>query len=381
MNPIIFIDEVDKISRTEHGREIVGILTHLLDTTQNDCFQDKYFSGIDLDLSKALFILSYNDVEAIDRILLDRIHRIKFNSLSLEDKLVICKNHVLPVIFKKMGLEDMLQFDDSVLKFIIDEYTLESGVRKLKEILFEIVCEVNMDILKNSDKEFTIPIDITIADIKQKYLKDKREVKVYKIHEESKVGVINALWANQLGQGGVLPIQASFVPSEKFLQLTLTGSMGEVMKESISVSLTNAWNLTPSDRQKYLLEKYNNAESKNTHGIHVHCPDISVKKDGPSATTAFTILLYSLFNDVKIKNYFGITGETHFGYYLTEIGGLQEKIIHSIKSGVTEFIFPKENQSDFDKIMEKYKDNSIIEGIKFHSISHINEVMDLILEK
>jgi ATP-dependent Lon protease len=381
MNPIIFIDEVDKISRTEHGREIVGILTHLLDTTQNDCFQDKYFSGIDLDLSKALFILSYNDVEAIDRILLDRIHRIKFNSLSLEDKLVICKNHVLPVIFKKMGLEDMLQFDDSVLKFIIDEYTLESGVRKLKEILFEIVCEVNMDILKNSDKEFTIPIDITIADIKQKYLKDKREVKVYKIHEESKVGVINALWANQLGQGGVLPIQASFVPSDKFLQLTLTGSMGEVMKESISVSLTNAWNLTPPDRQKYLLEKYNNTESKNTHGIHVHCPDISVKKDGPSATTAFTILLYSLFNDAKIKNYFGITGETHFGYYLTEIGGLQEKIIHSIKSGVTEFIFPKENQSDFDKIMEKYKDNSIIEGIKFHSISHIHEVMDLILEK
>jgi ATP-dependent Lon protease len=280
-----------------------------------------------------------------------------------------------------MGLEDMLQFDDSVLKFIIDEYTLESGVRKLKEILFEIVCEVNMDILKNSDKEFNIPIDITIDDIKQKYLKDKREVKVYKIHEESKVGVINALWANQLGQGGVLPIQASFVPSDKFLQLTLTGSMGEVMKESISVSLTNAWNLTPHDRQKYLLEKYNNTESKNTHGIHVHCPDISVKKDGPSATTAFTILLYSLFNDAKIKNYFGITGETHFGYYLTEIGGLQEKIIHSIKSGVTEFIFPKENQSDFDKIMEKYKDNSIIEGIKFHSISHIHEVMDLILEK
>jgi ATP-dependent Lon protease len=381
MNPIIFIDEVDKISRTEHGREIVGILTHLLDTTQNDCFQDKYFSGIDLDLSKALFILSYNDVEAIDRILLDRIHRIKFNSLSLEDKLVICKDHVLPVIFKKMGLEDMLQFDDSVLKFIIDEYTLESGVRKLKEILFEIVCEVNMDILKNSDKDFTIPIDITITDIKNKYLKDKREVKVYKIHEESKVGVINALWANQLGQGGVLPIQASFVPSEKFLQLTLTGSMGEVMKESISVSLTNAWNLTPPERQKYLIEKYNNTESKNIHGIHIHCPDISVKKDGPSATTAFTILLYSLFNDAKIKNYFGITGETHFGYYLTEIGGLQEKIIHSIKSGVTEFIFPKENQSDFDKIMEKYKDNSIIEGIKFHSISHINEVMDLILEK
>jgi ATP-dependent Lon protease len=160
MNPIIFIDEVDKISKTEHGKEIVGILTHLLDPTQNDCFQDKYFSGIDLDLSKALFILSYNDVEAIDKILLDRVHRIKFSSLSLEDKLIICKSHILPEVYKKMGLEDMILFDEDVLKFIIDEYTSESGVRKLKEILFEIVGEINLDILKNSDKDYEIPIII-----------------------------------------------------------------------------------------------------------------------------------------------------------------------------------------------------------------------------
>jgi ATP-dependent Lon protease len=139
MNPIIFIDEVDKISRTEHGKEMVGILTHLLDPAQNDCFQDKYFTGIDLDLSKALFILSYNDVEAIDKILMDRVHRIKFNNLSLEDKLVICNTHILPDVYKKMGLEDIIYFSDDVLKFIIEEYTSESGVRKLKEILFEVV--------------------------------------------------------------------------------------------------------------------------------------------------------------------------------------------------------------------------------------------------
>ena len=381
MNPIIFIDEVDKISRTEHGREIIGILTHLLDPAQNDCFQDKYFSGIDIDLSKALFILSYNDVTAIDRILLDRIHRIKFTSLSLEDKLVICKNHLLPEIYKKMGLEEMIILNDDVLKNIIEEYTAESGVRKLKEVLFEILCEINLNILKNSDTDFIIPFDVTVSDIKNKYLKDKREVKVYKIHDENQVGLINALWANELGQGGVLPLQASFIPSNKFLDLTLTGSMGEVMKESISVSLTNAWNLTSRERQKYLTETYNDKENNNVFGIHIQCPDISTKKDGPSATTAFTVLIYSLFNDIKIKNYFGITGETHFGYFLTEIGGLQEKIIHSIKSGIKEFIFPKENQTDFDKIMEKYKDNPIIEGIKFHSISHINNVFDLILEK
>jgi ATP-dependent Lon protease len=381
MNPIIFIDEVDKISRTEHGKEIVGILTHLLDPTQNDCFQDKYFNGIDVDLSKALFILSYNDVEAIDKILLDRVHRIKFNSLTIEDKLIISKTHILPEVYKKMGLEDIIIFSDEVLKFIIEEYTLEAGVRKLKEILFEIVGEINLDILVNNDKDYDFPIVISINDIKTKYFKDKREIKVYKIHNESKVGVINALWANQMAQGGVLPIQASFIPSSKFLELTLTGSMGEVMKESISVSLTNAWNLTSVERQKYLIEKYNDIAHNSVFGIHIHCPDISTKKDGPSATTAFTILIYSIFNNIKIKNYFGITGETHFGHLLTEIGGLQEKLIHSIKAGVTEFIFPKENQTDFDKIMEKYKDNDIIKGIKFHSVNHINEVIDLILEK
>jgi ATP-dependent Lon protease len=280
-----------------------------------------------------------------------------------------------------MGLEDVIYFNDNVLKFIIDEYTLESGVRKLKEILFEIVGEINLDVLKNNNKDYDFPIELTIDDIKNKYFKDKREVKVYKIHNENKVGVVNALWENQMSQGGVLPLQASFIPSSKFLELTLTGSMGDVMKESISVSLTNAWNLTNFERQKYLIEKHNNVKNNIVYGIHIHCPDISTKKDGPSATTAFTVLIYSLLNDIKIKSYFGITGETHFGLLLTEIGGLQEKIINSIKSGIKEFIFPKENVKDFEKIMEKYKDNKIIDGIIFHSIEHINDVFDLILDK
>jgi ATP-dependent Lon protease len=385
MNPIIVFDEVDKISKTEHGKEITGILTHLLDPTQNDSFQDKYFAGIDIDLSKVLFILSYNDVDSIDKVLLDRVHRIKFDSLSIEDKVVICNNHLLPEIYKKVGLEDTIHFSDETIKFIVEEYTLEPGVRKLKEKLFEIVGEINLNLLKeyntNISTNIVLPIVISKEDIVNKYFKDKPKTKVHKIHTESKVGLINALWANSYGSGGVLPLQSSFIPSNKFLDLVLTGSMGDVMKESISVSLTNAWNLTSLERQKYLIEKYNDTKNNSVSGIHIHCPDISTKKDGPSATTAFTVLIYSLFNDIKIKHNFGITGETHFGYQLTEIGGLQEKIIHSIKAGITEFIYPKENDKDFDRIMEKYKNNEIIKGIKFHSINHINEVFDLILEK
>ena len=381
MNPIILIDEVDKISKTEHGKEITGVLTHLLDPSQNKQFQDKYFSGIDLDLSKVLFILSYNDPQLIDRILLDRVHRIRFDTLSVEDKIVICNKHLLPELYKKIGLENTIHFSDDVLKFIIEEYTLEPGVRKLKEKLFEIIGEFNLNILKNDNLYIELPIEITIHDIKNNYFKDKHEVKIQKIHSESKVGVINALWANELSQGGILPLQVSFIPSNKFLDLTLTGSLGEVMKESISVSLTNAWNLTPDERKKEIIATYNNTIKNEVYGLHVHCPNISTKKDGPSATTAFTVIIYSLFNDIKIKNYFGITGETSFDYCLTEIGGLKEKIIHSIPAGITEFIYPYENQRDFEKIMEKYKDNDILKGIQFHSIKTIQEVFDLILEK
>ena len=380
MNPIIVIDEVDKISKTEHGREIVGVLTHLLDPTQNKHFQDKYFSGIELDVSKILFILSYNDVEAIDRVMLDRIHRIKFDSLSIEDKIIISKKHLLPALYEKFGLENTFEFSDEVLKFIIKEYTLEPGVRKLKEKLFEIIGQINLDILSNHNV-YELPIHITIDDIKQNYFKDKRNVKLHKIHTTSQVGVINALWANDLGQGGVLPLQVSFIPAGKFLDLTLTGSLGDVMKESIKVSLTNAWNLTNTTVQNELIKKYNNPSKNNVYGLHVHCPSISTKKDGPSATTAFTVILYSLFNNIKIKNYFGITGETSFDHVLTEIGGLREKIIHSIPSGITEFIYPKENEYDFQKIMDVYKDSDIIKGIKFHCIEKIEDVLDLILEK
>jgi ATP-dependent Lon protease len=376
MNPIIFIDEVDKISRTEHGKEIVGILTHLLDSTQNDCFQDKYFTGIDLDLSKALFILSYNDVEAIDKILLDRVHRIKFSNLSLEDKLVISKTHILPEVYKKMGLEEMIIFNDDVLTFIIEEYTCESGVRKLKEILFEIVGEINLEVLKNSKKDIEFPIILTCEEIKTKYFKDKHEIKSKKIHPESIVGVINGLWANSLGKGGIIQIQSKWRPSDKFLTLHLTGLQGDVMKESMNVALTLAWNLTPLERRNKIVDE----QKHSFNGIHIHCPEGSVPKDGPSAGTAITTTLYSLFNERKIKNDIAITGEISLDGFVTEIGGLDLKILGGIKAGIKKFLFPVENMKDYNSFMEKYNESSIIDGIIFQPVNTIQEVFEIIFE-
>ena len=378
MNPIIFIDEIDKISRTEHGREIIGILTHLLDPTQNDSFQDKYFNGIDLDLSKALFILSYNDVSLLDKTMLDRIHRIKFNNLTLDEKLVISKTHILPEIYKKMGLENMIHFDDPVLSMIIEEYTSEPGVRKLKEILYEIVGEINIDILKNKNYDYDFLIQITEDNVKNKYFKDKYEVIHKKVHTENMVGISNGLWANSAGQGGVIPIQTKFYPSSKFLDIKLTGLQGDVMKESMNVALTLAWNLSKPEVQEELIAKY--SLLKQQYGVHINTPEASVNKDGPSAGGCITTTIYSLLNNKKIKCNFAQTGEISLDGKITAIGGLDLKILGAIKSGVTDFIYPEENKKDFNKFYEKYKDNKLLIDIHFFPVNHISEVFELIFE-
>ena len=171
MNPIIYIDELDKVSKSEHGKEIIGILTHLIDYTQNDNFQDKYFSGVPLDLSKALFIFSYNDVDQIDRVLLDRIHRIKFDNLSLKEKITISNRFIVPEINEKMGFHNTVELNQEIIQYIIENYTSEPGVRKLKEILFDLYGEINIELLEVGDKsDISFPIKITIPQL-ETYLK------------------------------------------------------------------------------------------------------------------------------------------------------------------------------------------------------------------
>ena len=375
MNPIIFIDEIDKISKTEQGKEIVGILTHLLDSTQNDCFQDKYFNGININLSKALFILSYNDPSKVDHILLDRIHRIKFDHLSLKDKLVISKNYLLPEIYKKMGLTNMISLNDEVIHFVIDTYTAESGVRKLKEILFEVVGEINIDILKNGYKGDVYPISISVDDIKL-YLKEKHPIIETIIHKESQIGIINGMWANAIGRGGITPIQTMWRPGEKYLGLHLTGTQGNVMKESMNVALTLAFSLTDIGRQKEINQTY--SQPNNTYGIHIHCPDTGTPKDGPSAGAAITTVIYSLLNNLKIKNTIAITGEICLNGNVSEIGGLDLKILGSIKAGAKEIIYPDGNKKDFDLFMEKHEKSDYLENIKFYNVQHIADVFKLV---
>jgi len=379
MNPIIYIDELDKVSKTENGKEIIHFVTHLIDQTQNDKFQDKYFSGIDIDLSKALFIFSYNDPDQIDKVLLDRIHRIKFDNLTLHDKLIIVKKYIIPEINKKMGFENIVEISEEMIEFIIINYTMEPGVRKLKEIFFDLFGEINLSILKSNTNSniIKIPIIITKENIENKYLKKYNKIIEKKIHSTPEIGLINGLWANSLAGGGIIPIQAKFFPSSTFLELKLTGLQGDIMKESMNVAKSLAWNLTKDDiKQQFLLD----IERTKEQGLHIHCPEGGISKDGPSAGTAITIAIYSLLNNIPINNEVAITGEICLNGRITAIGGLDNKIYGGIRSGIKTFLYPKENHKDFCDW--KNKDNNAIkyENIQFIEVSHIDDVFPYVFE-
>jgi len=377
MNPIIYIDELDKVSKSEHGKEIIGILTHLIDPTQNDIFQDKYFNGIHIDLSKALFIFSYNDAEQIDRILLDRIHRIKFDNLTTNEKIVITNKFILPEFNKKMGFhKNIIKIEDSIIEHIINEYTSEPGIRKLKEMLFDLYGEINVELMNLN--EIQLPVILNKENLENKYFKKYNKNRERKIHTTNKVGIVNGLWANSLGKGGIIPIEAVFFPSSVFLEMKLTGLQGDVMKESMNVAKTLAWNLTPDDVKKQLITSFKNTFMQ---GIHIHCPEGSVSKDGPSAGVAITIAIYSLFNNLHINNTIGITGEVDLQGNVLPIGGLDCKILGGVHDGIKKFIFPEENNTEYVHFLQKYteeNDLTKISNILFTKVSHISELIDIV---
>jgi ATP-dependent Lon protease len=298
--------------------------------------------------------------------------------LSIEDKIEIANKHLLPDIYKKVGLVNVIQFLPETLKFIIEEYTLEPGVRKLKEKLYEIVGEINLEIMKSDlNSPFTLinKIIVTIDDVKNKYFKDRREIRISRIPEESRIGSINCLYATSLGSSGILAASAKFFPATKFLELKLTGLLDQMMQESFQISLTMAYNMLHEDRQKELLTSHASS------GIHLHMGDGSVSKSGTSAGIAITLLMYSLLSGKKIKNTFAVTGEaSDLNGKVGEIGALTYKFKGGIKAGVKSFIFPKENAKDYDDFIKKYGENDLVKGISFHQIEHIDEAIALIME-
>lgn len=343
MNPIIFIDEVDKISNTEYGKEIISVLTHLTDATQNDNFEDKYFSGIPLDISKALIVFSFNDITLLDPILRDRITIIETKPYTIQEKIHIIKNYMLPEVLSDVGYDaNEIQFSDTIITYIINNFTNEAGVRKVKEKIVEIVRDINLKIMYNSN--ITIPNIITHEYVDELF-KSKPKVKLDKIHKEPEVGMVNGLYATTTGVGGLTVIQVMKYPSEKMLDLTITGQQGEVMRESVMYALRIAYNTLPDDIKNKILEDANN---KKNFGLLVHAPDAATKKDGPSAGTALTLALYSVLTGKKINNMVAMTGEIDLWKNVKKIGGLYAKLTGAKLAGIKKVLIPGENLADLN---------------------------------
>jgi ATP-dependent Lon protease len=211
--------------------------------------------------------------------------------------------------------------------------------------------------------------------LEDKYLKKYNKVNEKRIHEKPEIGLINGLWANAMGRGGIIPIETMFFPSSQFLELKLTGLQGDVMKESMNVAKTLAWNMTPKETKIHWIEEF---EITKCQGIHIHCPEGAISKDGPSAGAAITTALFSLFNNKAIRNDIAITGEINLQGNVTEIGGLDNKIDGGIRNGITTFLYPKSNENDLLKWKEKNKENDFCQTIIFHSVENIKEVFDMI---
>ena len=375
MDPIIYFDELDKISKTPKGDEITNILIHLTDPAQNSNFRDKYFHGVDIDLSRATMIFSFNDPSSVNPILLDRITTVETKYLLVPQKIHIAKNYLLPAIVKDLSLqENDITIDDTAVDYIVNNYTREGGVRKLKSLLYNLTRELNLaSLLKtsldSSAMVVTFPFNIT-TDVVKNIFKNKHVIEYEKIHAEDKTGIINGMWASDNGTGGILPIEVLWIPSSNAMEVKATGNLQQVIKESTMVAATLAFNSLDKDLQ----DKYLTEWKERPKGFHLHCPDGSTPKDGPSAGTAITICLLSMLSNRKIKRDVAITGEINLQGKVTAIGGLENKLEGAKKAGITLALYPKENEKDIKKIKER-NPNLIDSNFQVLSIETLDEAI------
>ena len=367
LDPIIYFDELDKVSGTKKGDEIINLLIHLIDPAQNSNFRDKYFHDINIDLSRVTFIFSFNDPSRVNYILLDRITCIETRYLTTSQKIHIAKNYLLPNILKDMGLNfNDICISDGQIKNMIDNFTGEGGVRKLKKMLYEICREINVLNLTTSLK---LPINID-DNLLSKLLKNFTKYTPEVIHDENKVGIVNGLWAGSLGVGGILPIETMLIPTNGYMEIKATGSLEKVIKESIDVALSVAWNhIEDRDKNKWL-EKW----KSNPDCFHIHCPEGAVTKDGPSAGAAITLVFYSRLLNKKINNELAMTGEINLRGEVTKIGGLEEKLQGAKNAGVKIVLIPKENEDDLEKIKLR-NDSLFTNDFKIFTIKNFSDVL------
>jgi ATP-dependent Lon protease len=356
-NPVFVLDEVDKLGRDFKGDPSSALL-EVLDPEQNNAFHDN-FLDVDFDLSKVLFIATANNINDIPRPLLDRMEMIEISGYILQEKVEIARKHLIAKEILNHGLKkDQVKIPKNTIEVIIENYTRESGVRELDKKIAKIMRKTACKVLNDELTDTTITPESLHEYLGMvEYTREKYQTNDY-------AGVVTGLAWTSVG-GEILFVESS-LSKGKGSKLTLTGNLGDVMKESAILAL---------EYIKAHAQQFNIPETAfENWNVHVHVPEGAIPKDGPSAGITMVTSLVSSFTQRKIKSNLAMTGEITLRGRVLPVGGIKEKILAAKRAGITEIILSKENQKDILEINQIYLD-----GVQFHFVQDIQEVIKLAL--
>ncbi len=352
-NPVVILDEIDKITTSNHGDPSSALL-EVLDPEQNSTFHDNYLD-YDYDLSKVLFIATANNISNIHPALRDRMEMINVSGYLTEEKIQIASKHLLSKQIKAHGLKKtQLKISESTLEYIIENYTRESGVRSLDKLLAKIARYRAKQIA--FEEKFTATIKLNEVEKilgKVKYRRDVQDGK-------ENVGVVTGLAWTEVG-GEILFIESTLNPGKG--GMILTGNLGDVMKESASIAF--GWLKSASESLGIPVEKF----EKND--IHIHIPEGAIPKDGPSAGITMATALASTYTGRAVRAGIAMTGEITLRGKVLPVGGVKEKILAARRAGVTQILLSELNRKDIAEIKPEY-----VEGLTFHYVETINDVLE-----
>ncbi len=358
-NPVFVLDEIDKVS-ADYSGDPTSALLEVLDPEQNTAFHDNYLD-IDYDLSKILFIATANTLSTIPRPLLDRMELIEMTGYLQEEKVEIAKRHLIPKEMENHGIKaSQMRFTKQTINKLIEDYTRESGVRELDRQLAAITRKVVKHIALNEPYNVSVTKDDLHTYLgKARYSRDMYENNKY-------VGVVTGLAWTQVG-GEILFIETSLSPS-KTPTLTLTGQLGDVMKESATIAM----GYIKSHAKELGIDK----KKIDTSAVHLHVPEGAIPKDGPSAGITMTTALVSAFTGKHVRNRIAMTGEMTLRGKVLPVGGVKEKILAAKRAGITDIVLCEDNKKDIEEIDQLY-----LNGLTFHYVNDIHEVIDIALLK
>ncbi|HJE65533.1 MAG TPA: endopeptidase La [Campylobacter avium] len=349
-NPVVVLDEIDKLNRSFRG-DPSAVLLEILDPEQNTKFRD-YYLNFNIDLSKIIFIATANDISNIPSALRDRMEFIELSSYTPNEKFHIAKNYLIPDELKKHGLKaNELNISKEAIELLISDYTRESGVRNLRRKIASLCRKAVKQILLSDDKKLNINVKNLSTFI------DKKVYEIEKSEKDAKVGQVNGLAYTPVG-GDVLKIEAVKIRGKG--ELTLTGSLGDVMKESAHIAFSMIKVLIDENKIK-IPKKLFYKEAQNIYdlyNIHIHVPDGATPKDGPSAGITISTALASVFSQRKVRADVAMTGEIDLTGKVLPIGGLKEKLIAAYKADIKFALIPSKNyERDLKDIPEEVKEN------------------------